>query len=125
MYEGYTDQELQNKIIYVLEKETYKVIDSMEVNYPQNQFVIDKWFMYNLFGDKREFKMYSYLLALKSRQDTLYDIQYDRSTEKIDCNSCFPFGDGSAALTNYENLEYVINDNFYQNIDSVFMYKHF
>lgn len=118
-YEGINSDNLNGKMIYVLDRKTHNLLDSLEFSNPYNHFVIDKWLMYALFGDKREFKEYDYLLKLGDRQDSLTNINYDRTSEKIDCNNCFPFGDGSATITDFENLEFMINHELYVGVDTV------
>ncbi len=113
--------DLKEKMIYVLSKETHKRIDSIEISDSYNYFVIDKWLMYTLFGDKREFKQYDYLLKTEDRKDSLTNIQYNRTSEKIDCNDCFPVGDGSATVTNFEHLKFTINQKLYVGTDTVRM----
>ena len=118
-YTGINDSILIEKMIYVLDKKTLKLIDSAEISNHNNCFVIDKWFMNDMFGDKREFKQYDYVVKISDRLDSLTDIKYERTTEIIDCNDCFPVGDGSAMITNFTNLEFKINQEIYLGNDTV------
>lgn len=118
-YSGINIIDLNGKRIYVLDKETHELIDSVEFSNSDNHLTIDKWLMYDIFGDMREFKQYDYLLKLSNRQDSVTNIKYDRTVELIDCNSCFPVGDGSATITDFENLEFSINDVSYVESDTV------
>jgi len=118
-YTGMGSNDLKAKMIIVIDKGTHDKIDSISFSNTDHYFVIDKWLMYNIFGDYREFYKYDFLLKLQNRQDQVTNIKYDRTSDKIDCNSCFPFGDGSATITDFENLEFRVNNVSYSKKDTV------
>lgn len=122
-YRAIDNNSITNKAIYILDKETSVAIDSVKYNYFDNQFTINKWLMDDVFGDKREFNQYCFVLKINSQCDTIKEINYDRTSEQITCNSCFPFGDGSATVTNHENLSFIINQKLYEDVDSVSISK--
>ncbi len=106
------------KKIYIADKGTNQVIDSIDMK-SDRVFIVDKWLMNDVFGDKREIRQYNYLLKTGVNIDTLHDITYERTTEKTECNTCFPFGDGSATVTDFKSLAFKINDQLYTGIDTV------
>jgi hypothetical protein len=77
--------------------------------------------MDRIFGDQREFREYAYVLNILSRKDTVHNIYYERKSDKIDCNKCFPFGDGSSLITDYKNLEFAVNEELYSGSDTIFI----
>lgn len=104
--------------IYILEKENQKIIDTLILN-KTPVITLNKWVMHEVFGDKREFGQYDYILHSTGSIDTLDAITYERTAEQIDCNTCFPFGDGSATVTDFKSLAFEINDQLYTAKDTV------
>lgn len=124
-YQGFTDDELDEKQVMIAEKESFSVIDSVETNYPKDEIEIDKWVLNSAFDEKLEIKDYNFILKLKDRCDTLYNICYERYSEQIKCNKCFPFGNGDATVTNYRDLNFTYKDSLYMDGDTIIIVNPF
>jgi len=52
----------------------------------------------------------NYIIKSDLKQDTISRIKFHMIGDDVDCNWCFPFGDGSAYQENFSNLEFRLND---------------
>ena len=114
------NQQTVFKRINILGKASQEIIDSIILENTQD-FTLNKWVMQEVFDDKREFKQYDYMLITNAKEYSVHSINYERTSEKTECNTCFPFGDGSATVTDFNSLAFKINHMHYEEIDSVLL----
>ena len=57
----------------------------------------------------------NYIIKSNLKHDTISQIKFLMIGDDIDCNWCFPFGDGSAYQENFSNLEFRVNDSIIYN----------
>ena len=112
-FEGFNSSDLIKISIFLVDTSSFKTIDSIVYLYSiSNNFQIYNWML----RDKKiEIKDYNFIIKTNISSDTIYKIKYEKYNEKIECNTCYPFGDGTATVINYKNFSYCFRQNKYVN----------
>ena len=118
-FKGYSTNDLQKLTVLLINDKSSAIEDSVLYT-NQNYVRIENW-MLNF--KKIEIKDYSFILKTNFLIDTIKDISFEIYSKKINCNKCFPFGDGSATVTNYKNFSFVFKDIKYTDQDTLIIEK--
>jgi len=100
-------------MIVRLDKSSNQGLDSISVSYRG---------FFELYPDRfhAELKDFNYAFhAVNGPSDTLTDINYNKYVDKVECNSCFPFGHDYAERTTYADLTYQHEGNTYHDGDTL------
>jgi hypothetical protein len=101
--DGFNSSDLTKVSIILLDLNSIEKIDSISFFTESNIYKISKWIL----EDKKiEIKDYSYIIKTNVSADTINHINYEKYSKTIKCNSCFPFGDGSATVINYRGFSF-------------------
>jgi PBP1b-binding outer membrane lipoprotein LpoB len=120
-FEGFDAPDLIKISFILADTNSFKAIDSITYLYSiSNSFQLYNWML----NDKKiEIKDYNFIIKTNVSSDTIYQIRYEKYKEKIECNTCYPFGDGTATVTNYKNFSYYYRQNKYMDNDTLVIIK--
>lgn len=76
-----------------------------------------------LMDKKIELKEYNFIIKTNVSSDTISKIRYEKYKNKIECNTCYPFGDGTATVINFKNFSYYFRQNKYADHDTLVIIK--
>jgi len=68
-------------------------------------------------------KDYNYIIKTNVSSDTIYNIKYEKYSKKVECNTCYPFGDGTATVITYKNFSYYFRQNKYEDKETLIIKK--
>jgi hypothetical protein len=123
---GFTPGEMDSMQIIRLDKTSLEPLDSVRCSFYTllNGNYGSRLDTYTL-SPYRSLRESAYLIAQRKLgfADTLTDISYTLKPEKIKCNSCFPFGDGSATVVRLRNFSYRHNGQTRTSLDSLLLKK--
>ena len=95
--------------------------DSVTYTNKSNIYQINNWIL----GDKKiGIKDNIYVIKTNVSTDTVNQIKYEKYSETIKCNSCFPFGDGSATVINYKGFSFQHEQMKYYDKDTLMIQKY-
>jgi hypothetical protein len=112
---GYNKDQIKNLTVRIFDK-SFLLIDSIkpfdywdyyQQTYYQPIIRIDKFSLERI--GKSEISQFNYVFHIAGDIDTLSEINYSLKSDKVECNSCFPFGDGSATQVSVDNFTYNFN----------------
>lgn len=116
-FDGFNSSDLTKVSIVLEDIHSSKLIDSVVYLYSiSNTFKIYNWM---LLDKEIEIKDYNYIIRTDVSVDTINQIMYEKYNEKIECNTCYPFGDGTATVINYKNFSYYNKEIKYVDKDTV------
>jgi PBP1b-binding outer membrane lipoprotein LpoB len=120
-FEGFDASDVTKISFLVVDTNSFKAIDSVTYLYSvSNSFRIYNWML----NDKKiELKDYSFIIKTIVSSDTIYQIRYEKYKKKIECNTCYPFGDGTATVINYKDFSYYYRHNKYVDNDTLVIIK--
>lgn len=114
-FEHFTNQELKEGKIYLLDKQTNQPVDSL--------FNIgEPYYHLPLLQNGIQLKDYNVAIKTANQVDKIEDISYDIVQEKRSCNKCF-LGDGSKTVTNYRNISLRFNGTVINDVSTVTVSK--
>jgi PBP1b-binding outer membrane lipoprotein LpoB len=120
-FKGFDASDLTKISFFVTDTNSFKAIDSVTYLYSiSNSFQIYNWM---LMDKKIELKDYSFIIKTNVSSDTICKIRYEKYKKKIECNTCYPFGDGIATVINYKNFSYYYRQNKYVDHDTLVIIK--
>src|SRR6185436_3648926 len=120
---GFSHDQINNLVVQICD-ENFNVLNSYRPwdnysnsdNIPYAVFHLDNYMIKGKMG-KGDISSYNYLFVIQDsiKIDTLSRVKYSLHSEKISCNSCFPFGDGSATQTTINNFSCLFNSEIITN----------
>ena len=119
-FDGFSLADLSKITVLVLDTNSLKAFDSISYSNDLNELTIYHWFLEN---KKIEIKNYSYLIRTNASVDTINHIEYEKHSETIKCNICFPVGDGSATVITYSKFSFQHNRTKYMDNDTLIIKK--
>ena len=102
-FKGFSNADLSKVSILLLDKYSFKKVDSIIYD---NGFYNYRIYNGILSNKEIEIKDYSYIIKTNVSEDTIDQVKYDKYSETIKCNKCFPFGDGSATVINFKGFSF-------------------
>jgi hypothetical protein len=120
-FNGFNSADLSKVSIIITDTNSFKEIDSVVYLYGlSNSLHIYNWML----NDKEiEIKDFNFIIKTNVSSDTIYRIKYKKYIEKIECNTCYPFGNGSATVINYKDFSYYYRQNKYEEKDTLVIQK--
>ena len=121
-FDGFDNSDRSSFFIYVVDTNSFKPIDSLSFNLYSisNTLSIYDWML----NDREiEIKDYSYIVKTNVSSDTIYNIKYEKYSEKVECNTCYPFGDGTATVNTYKNFSYYFQQHKYEDKETLIIKK--
>jgi hypothetical protein len=117
-FSGFTKMELLNCKIYLLDKK-YNVLDSSLFLLVNNTGYINP----NTFSNNSIEPSSFFYIIKTSKNDTIFDISYNKNLTDVKCNKCFLFGNGDETITVYENFSFRSKGKTYSKGDTLKIYK--
>lgn len=126
---GFNNTQIKNLVIKIVDQ-SFITIDSFrywnddaDFRYQYKPIIyLDDYLINSRTGKNLLAFNYLFLIPGRIKTDTLSEISYSFQTEKINCNSCFPFGDGSATQTTIASFNANFNSKQLNNIiDTLFI----
>jgi hypothetical protein len=116
--------ESSHTLTYIrLQKGTTQVVDSTSTRIGNKQWPFQPWYVFF----EKEWSKYDYIVKLDEPTfiDTIYNISFNKITDKIECNDCFPpFTDrGKEEVERYEYLNFYHKGRELHKGDTVLMVK--
>jgi len=121
-FEGFDNSDRSSFFIYVVDTNSFKPIGSVYFNLYSlsNSLTIYDWML----NDRKiDIQDYNYIIKTNVSSDTIYKIRYEKYNEKVECNTCYPFGDGTATLINFRNFSYYFRQIKYEDKQSLTIKK--
>lgn len=118
--DGFNPSDLSKVSIVLLDTSSFEKIDSVTFTNESNIYQIYDWILGN---KKIEIKDYSYIIKTNVSADTINKVKYEKYSKTIKCNSCFPFGDGSATVIDYRGFSFLHGSTKYNDKDTLMIKK--
>lgn len=125
---GFSEMDLDTVKLCLLNKTNELIEDSVEINNISSYnpiFSISNNSLKVFFKRVIELKDFNYVIKISTIEylDTIKNINYDRNSYNVDCNTCFPFGNGSATQLRIENFEFKNKGVIYHKNDILIIMK--
>lgn len=124
--QNFTSSDIQSTKIYIQDKTTFLVKDSVSMHYASAIISLDKAVIENssLRNQGFELKDFAYKVRVgETMTETLQAITYEQFTRQVDCNSCFPAGNGSAVVKDFKDFNFSYRGKLYYRDDTVQIIK--
>lgn len=105
-FSGFTDNDLKQRVIYIADNGSYKVLDSITFYYDIRPVATLGYTVSNL-----DLKQEAFIITTPATRDTIKNINYNTVTHNISCNQCFPVGHDEQAVTTFTNFSYTFRNN--------------
>ena len=114
IYTGFADSELAGRTLYLQNKNTLQIEDSITEPYATRYD--------NLYSRNSDIRAYKYIIKFPfGRVDSITSVNYTEYTEEVKCNECFPAGNGYEDVTNYKDFSLTYNGAVYYNPDTLYI----